>query len=72
MVSRIAGRSPKGGFLCPLGDVDAFAEKINFPAENPQLRQEMGEYNRAKVEKMFTLERMVGEYQQLFEEVLSR
>ena len=62
----------KGGFLCPLGDVDAFAEKINFLAENPQLRREMGEYNRAKVEKMFTLERMVAQYQELFDEVLSK
>lgn len=61
----------KGGFLCPIGDVDAFAEKINYLADNPQLRREMGEYNRAKVEKMFTLDRMVGEYQKLFEEVLS-
>jgi len=62
----------KGGFLCPLGDVDAFAEKINLLADNPKLRREMGDYNRAKVEKMFTLDRMVGEYQQLFEEVLSK
>jgi len=31
----------------------------------------MGEYNRAKVEKMFTVERMVKEYQELFEEVLN-
>lgn len=61
----------KGGFLCPLGDVDAFADKIRLLAENPQLRREMGDYNRAKVEKMFTLNRMVGQYQELFEEVLS-
>ncbi|HOH18628.1 MAG TPA: glycosyltransferase family 4 protein, partial [Bacilli bacterium] len=60
-----------GGFLCPLGDVDAFTYKINLLAENPQLRREMGEYNRAKVEKMFTLERMVNQYKELFEEVLS-
>jgi len=60
-----------GGFLCPLGDVDAFVEKIRLLAENPQLRREMGDYNRAKVEKMFTLDRMVRQYQELFEEVLS-
>ena len=60
----------KGGFLCPVGDVDAFAEKINILADSPRLRKEMGEYNRAKVEKMFTLERMVNEYKDLFEEVL--
>ena len=60
----------KGGFLCPVGDVDAFAKKINILADSPRLRKEMGEYNRAKVEKMFTLERMVNEYKDLFEEVL--
>jgi L-malate glycosyltransferase len=61
----------KGGFLCPVGDVNAFAEKINFLADSPKLRREMGEYNRSKVEKMFTIERMVNEYRELFEEVLS-
>lgn len=61
----------KGGFLCPIGDVDAFAERINFLAENPELRREMGEYNRAKVEKMFTLDRMIVQYKELFDEVLS-
>lgn len=62
----------KGGFLCPVGDVDAFAEKINILAESPNLRKEMGEYNRAKVEKMFTLEQMVREYKELFEDVLEK
>ena len=60
----------KGGFLCPVGGVDAFAKKINILADSPRLRREMGEYNRIKVEKMFTLERMVNEYKDLFEEVL--
>ena len=59
-----------GGFLCPVGDVKAFANKINLLADSPKLRYEMGEYNRAKVEKMFTLDRMVKEYQDLFQEVL--
>jgi len=60
----------KGGFLCPVGDVDAFAEKINLLADSPKLRHEMGEYNRTKVEKMFTIDRMVNEYKDLFEKVL--
>jgi len=60
----------KGGFLCPVGDVGAFAEKINLLAHNPDLRRQMGEYNRAKVETMFTLERMVSEYRELFESLL--
>jgi glycosyltransferase involved in cell wall biosynthesis len=62
----------KGGFLCPVGDVKAFAEKINLLAESPDLRREMGEYNRTKVEKMFTLEKIASEYQELFEEVLTQ
>lgn len=62
----------KGGFLCPLGNVDAFAGKINFLAENSQLRREMGDYNRAKVEKLFTLDRMISQYRDLFDEVLSK
>lgn len=60
----------KGGFLCPVGDVNEFAEKINLLADSPKLRHEMGEYNRSKVEKMFTIDRMVNEYKDLFEEVL--
>jgi glycosyltransferase involved in cell wall biosynthesis len=60
----------KGGFLCPVGDVEAFAEKINLLSDSPKLRQEMGEYNRAKIEKKFTLDRMVKEYRELFENVI--
>lgn len=60
----------KGGFLCPVGDVDAFAEKINLLAESPELRRRMGEYNRARVEEMFRLDRMILQYKELFEEVL--
>ena len=60
----------KGGFLCPVGGVETFAEKINLLADSPKLRREMGAYNRTKVEKMFTLDRMIKEYQDLFQEVL--
>ncbi|MBW2028500.1 MAG: glycosyltransferase family 4 protein [Deltaproteobacteria bacterium] len=61
----------KGGALCSVGDVAAFAEKINLLAESADLRKEMGEYNRSKVERLFTLDRMVNEYRELFEEILS-
>jgi glycosyltransferase involved in cell wall biosynthesis len=60
----------RGGFLCSVGDVEGFAEKINFLADSPKLRREMGEYNRVKAEKMFTLRRMVNEYKELFESIL--
>lgn len=61
----------KGGFLCPVGDIDTFAGKINLLAESPRLRREMGEHNRAKVEKMFKMDQMIRQYRDLFEEVLS-
>lgn len=62
----------KGGFLCPLGDIESFAEKICFLAENYQQRRDMGAYNREKVEKMFTIEHMVSQYVELFERTLAR
>ena len=62
----------KGGFLCPIGDIDSFAEKINILADSAKLRREMGQYNRAKIEKQFTLQQMVRGYKNLFEEILNR
>jgi len=61
----------KGGFLCPIGDANAFAEKINLLAQAPDLRRAMGKYNRSKVEKTFSLEQMIRKYKMLFEEVLT-
>ncbi|MCQ8105488.1 glycosyltransferase family 4 protein [Methylomonas sp. SURF-2] len=60
----------KGGFLCPLGDVHTFADRINRLADDALLRRDMGEYNRERVEKTFTLVRMVKEYKLLFDEAL--
>lgn len=62
----------KGGFLCKLGDADEFAEKINLLADSPNLRREMGQFNRARVEEKFTVDQMVGKYKNLFEEVLDK
>lgn len=61
----------KGGFLCPVGNVKLLAEKINILAESSKLRREMGEYNRDKIERCFTLKKMIRAYQNLFEESLS-
>jgi L-malate glycosyltransferase len=60
----------KGGYLCPAGDINLFAEKINTLAESVQLRKEMGDYNREKIEKSFALSRMVEEYKNLFEGIM--
>lgn len=60
----------QGGFLCPVGDISSFAEKLNLLADSESLRNEMGEYNRVKVESQFTIDRMIYEYKKLFEKVL--
>lgn len=60
-----------GGYLCRLGDVMGFADKINQLAENPGLRREMGEFNRTRVEERFSARRMIKEYKELFEEARS-
>ena len=57
----------RGGFLCSVGDVAAFADKINTLAESPSLRKEMGAYNRTRVEKHFTIQKMIHGYSELFE-----
>jgi glycosyltransferase involved in cell wall biosynthesis len=58
----------KGGFLCPVGDTKAFAAKINLLADSPRLKNEMGHYNRCKVEKLFSIDKMVGAYKKLFKD----
>lgn len=60
----------RGGFLCELGNVEEFADKIAFLADAPDLRRQMGDYNRARVEREFTLQHMVSSYRMLFESVL--
>lgn len=59
-----------GGYLCPLDDLNCFADAIRQIAAAPEESARMGEHNRAKVESKFTLSRMVDEYRVLFEEVL--
>jgi len=61
----------KGGYLCELGNVDDFACKINWLADSPHLRKEMGQYNRQRVEKNFSLGTMIKNYKELFEEILN-
>ncbi len=62
----------KGGCLCDVDDVASVAAAIRRLAESPELVRQMGEYNRVRVEDLFTLDRMVDEYRELFTEVLDR
>jgi glycosyltransferase involved in cell wall biosynthesis len=62
----------KGGFLCQVGDTDAFADGINKLAASKKLRREMGDYNRDKVVREFALDKMVDDYKRLFSKVKNR
>ena len=61
----------QGGYLHPIDDLQACVEAIVTIAENPKVARQMGQFNRARVEQLFTLARMVEEYRQLFEQLLS-
>ncbi len=60
-----------GGFLCDIGDVDAFVEAI-LQLTDPGLRARMGDHNRARAETGFGLENMAGRYQAIFNELVTR
>ena len=59
-----------GGLLCPANDVVAFANAVRMLAGSRADRVRMGEYNRARVEEHFTLDRMAEDYRRLFIEVI--
>lgn len=60
----------KGGYLCDLGCPQQFAEAINVLASSPNLRMEMGAYNRNRIEENYTLDLMCSRYLELFEKTL--
>lgn len=59
-----------GGYLCPLDDADALADRIRRLGEDPELRARMGAYNRARAERDFSLERCIQQYLELYAELV--
>ena len=60
----------QGGFLCTLGDIDAFATAIQILADSSLLREQWGLFNRVEVEGKFKLKTMIDNYQTLFDKML--
>ncbi|MDR0954018.1 MAG: glycosyltransferase [Rikenellaceae bacterium] len=56
------------GFLVPPRDPVALAERILALADDPALARRMGQQGRARVEALFTAERMVERYKQVYNE----
>lgn len=61
----------KGGFLCKQDDVADFAEKIKTLGEAPKLRQLMGEFNRERILKNFTLQKTAESYLRLYQRLVN-
>lgn len=60
----------QGGYLCQPKAIDEFANAINKLADSPVLRQEMGQFNIERVRTLFTIEKMVKSYEDLFDKTL--
>ncbi|MGH9863694.1 MAG: glycosyltransferase family 4 protein [Candidatus Acidiferrales bacterium] len=60
----------QGGYLCPADDVEAFAVSVQRLGLDPELRQRMGAFNRAKAEKEFSLAGCIEQYLALYRELL--
>lgn len=60
----------RGGYLCPMDDVDAFADAVRRICSSPETAAGMGEYNRRKIETRFSLDRMLTQHIALYERVM--
>lgn len=60
----------ESGYLIPTGDPDALADRLGTLLESPELRTEMGNRGRQRVQK-FSADRMLSELDSLYQRVLS-
>jgi len=60
----------KGGYLCGIDDIDGYVDRIRCLAADSGLRRRMGDFNRERVEKYFTIKKMAGEYAELYSEMI--
>jgi glycosyltransferase involved in cell wall biosynthesis len=60
----------KSGLLSPAGDVQQLTENILTLVNDPALRQRMGEYGRARVERDFNPQRMANDVEDIYRLVL--
>lgn len=56
----------RGGFLCPVDDVAALVEAVRRLAAEPRQAREMGAWNRARAEELFSFPRMAAAYGALY------
>lgn len=56
------------GFIIPVNDTAALAEKIEILLNKAELAMKMGQAGRTRFRKFFTVEKMIQSYQELYQE----
>lgn len=59
------------GFLLPVGDVEGMASRALEILKDEEHRREMGEAGRLRAESLFDADRVVAQYEKLYEDVLA-
>jgi glycosyltransferase involved in cell wall biosynthesis len=65
-------RPGENGLLAPIGDAPALADAIISLLENPALAKELAAKAKKRVEAEFSVQRMVEQYQAVYEKILGR
>lgn len=60
------------GWVVPLGDIDALAERIFWLYHHPQQAMAMGRKGQQRVREAFSLERLLDDFQDFFDQVYAR
>jgi glycosyltransferase involved in cell wall biosynthesis len=58
------------GFLCPVGNVDAFTERVRALLHDEELHDRMAEAARTRAMETFDIDRVVPMYEQYYDEVV--
>jgi len=61
----------ESGFLLPVGDVDGMAARTLEILKDDERRREMGQAGRQRAESLFSAERVVSQYEAMYERVLA-
>ncbi len=59
------------GFLCPVGDIKAFADRVVLLHHDRERLAHMSQAARRRVEELYSLEKMCDAYDRLFTEILA-
>lgn len=61
----------ENGFLVPIKDVDALAQKLKLLIDNPELRSKLGRAARVKAEKEFSVDDVIKKHLAIYQELMS-